>query len=210
MFSLLSVQHRRKQIGVRTIAGAAVPWLVGAVCSLVASVDYQHLVEFDVCRQSVVYRRHTTRDDGWPTVSWTAALVVAYWLAVVLAGAWLIVAYFWNRKLLASTLLRRDATLLRDRSGLSRDEGRRKTSCISGAGASLSDDGAGDSAEVTSRHDSSRRKRQGRKHSGERANKSSQVCRCLVYIYPAPCLGPRTTRRHCCDPKSNIMLIFIT
>lgn len=155
------------------VGGALVPWLVGAVCSLISAVEYGHLVDFDVCRQSVVYRRQIAHDRR--TVSWTGALVVIYWVATMVAGASLSVAYFWNRKLLASTLLRRDRAMSRDRSGLLRDDGRRRTSsCMSAAGSSSSDLGAADSEQV-SRHNSSRKKRLTRKQSAERGNKTAQV-----------------------------------
>ena len=167
------------------VAAAAVPWLVGVACSLLASVDYDYLVDFDVCRQSVVYRRQITHDSHKPALSWTSALAATYWTVVMLAGAWLTVGYFWNRKVFASTLLRRDPTMSRDRSGLSRDEGRRRTSCISAAGASLSEVEVDEAGEM-SRHEpsnSSRKKRMTRKQSGERISKSSQVRR-FVYLMP--------------------------
>ena len=166
-----------------TVVGAAtVPWIVGVVCSLLASIDYDNLVDFDVCRQSVVYRRQITRDEYKQTLSWTSAVAVAYWTVVMLVSAWLTGTYFWNRKLFASTLLRQDPALSRDRSGLSRDEVRRRTSCISAAGTSSPDIAVGDAAEM-SRHEpsnSSRKKRLSRKQSGERVSKSSEVCRSVL------------------------------
>ena len=172
------VIYRRKQIGVTTAAGTAVPWLVGAVCSMLASIDYDYIVDFDVCRQSVVYRKQIHLHKYKQGLSWTNALAIVYWVAITLAGAWLTAGYFWKRKLFASTLLRRDPTMSRDRSELSRDDGHRRTSCASAAGASLSDAGVGDAGDM-SRHEpsnSSRKKRLMRKQSAERANKSSQVC----------------------------------
>ena len=163
---------------VTVVAGTVAPWLVGAVCSLLASIDYVSLVDFDVCRQSVVYRKQTKHDSYGPAFSWTSALAVTYWVVIVFAGAWLAVAYFWNRGRFASTLLRRDPTLTRDRSGLSRDEGRRRTSCVSAAAASLSEVGVSDTGDI-SRHEPSnslRKKRLSRKQSADRASKSSQVC----------------------------------
>ena len=149
------------------VAGSALPWLIGVVCSVVASVDYEHLVDFDVCRQSVVYRRQMERGSA---VGWTGALAVIYWLMITLAGAWLAAGYFWNRKLLTSMLPHLDQTMA---SGPFRTE-RRRTSCISATGASLSDIAAAD-AEEMSRHNSSKKKRQARKQSGERVSRSSQV-----------------------------------
>jgi len=159
------------------VVGTAAPWLFGALCSLLASVNYDSLVDFEVCRQSVVYRRQINHGHYKPALSWTGALAVTYWLVIMLAGAWLFAGYFWYRKLLASTLLRREPPLSRDRSGLSRDEGRRRTSCISAAGASSPDIAVGDAGEM-SRHEpsnSSRKKRLSRKQSAELAIKSSQV-----------------------------------
>jgi len=173
------MSDRRQQICVSLVAGTSVPWLVGVVCSLLASVDYVNLVDFDVCRQSVVYRRQM---DDKQTVSWTGALAVTYWMVIMLVCAWLATLYFWNRKLFTSSLQRRDPTMSRDRSGLSRDEGRRRTSCISAAGASSPDMAVGDAAEM-SRHEpsnSSRKRRLTRKQSGERVSKTSEVSR---YVY---------------------------
>lgn len=174
----MHLRHRRKQMRVTVVVGTVMPWLVGALCSLLASIDYVSLVDFDVCRQSVVYRKQIERDSYGPAFSWTGALAITYWTVIVFAGAWLALAYFWNRRRFASTLLRRDPTLTRDRSGLSRDEGRRRTSCISAAGASLSEVGASEAGEM-SRHEpsnSSKKKRLSRKQSADRASKSSQVC----------------------------------
>jgi len=181
---------RRRTIGVTLVGGASVPWLVGAVCSLLASVDYDNLVDFDVCRQSVVYLRQKTRPDDDRTLSWTSALVVSYWVVLVLVSAWLSAAYFRQRRSYATTLLRRDPTAMsRDRSGLSRDDVRRRTSCISGAGSSSPDIAVGDAAAAgaaaaadMSRRESSssyKKKRLSRKQSGERASKSSEVCRLI-------------------------------
>jgi len=170
--------YRRKRIGVTVVAGAIVPWLVGVVCSLLASIDYDNLVDFDVCRQSVVYRRQTSQDDYRQALSWTSALAVTYWMVIMLVSAWLTAMYFWNRKLYSSTLEQRDPTMSRDRSGLSRDDGRRRTSCISGAGPSSPDIEAGDAEEMSRREssNSSRKRRLMRKQSGEqRASKSSEV-----------------------------------
>ena len=168
---------RRKPVAATLVAGAALPWCVGAVCSLLASVDYGRLVDFDVCRQSVVYRRHVDDDDAAARPTWTSALAVAYWAAITAAGVWLVAGYSWNRKQFGSTLLRRDATTTsRDGAGgLARNE-RRRTSCISGAGASLSDvAAAGGDQDDVSRHNSSRKRRTARRQSGERVSRSSQV-----------------------------------
>ena len=178
--------YRSKPIGVTLVAGSALPWLVGVVCSMLASFDYGQLVDFDVCRQSVVYSRRLARgDDPRPTnLGWTSALSVTYWAAITLVGAWLTAGYLWNRKRLGSTLLPRDRTMSRDRSGLLRDE-RRRTSCLSAAGGSLSDIGADDDEDV-SRHNSSKRKRQTRKQSGERLSRSSQV---WTFLYSTDALS---------------------
>jgi len=169
---------RRKHVGLTVVVGTAIPWLVGSLCSLLASVNYDSLVDFDVCRQSVVYRRQVKHDHRNTALSWTTALSATYWLVTVLAGAWLAAGYFCNCRLFGSSLLRRDPTMSRDRSGLSRDEGRRRTSCISAAGASSPDIGASDAAEMSRREssNSSKKRRLTRKQSGERIGKSSQVC----------------------------------
>ena len=156
------------------------PWFVGAVCCLLASIDYGQLVDFDVCRQSVVYRSHVD-DPRSTSLGWTSALAVTYCAATTLAGAWLIAGYLWNRKRLGSTLLRRDPAVARDRSGLLRDE-RRRASCMSAAGDSLSDVGPVD---APSRHSSSRKKRSARKQSGERLSRSSQVWTLLPHSIDA-------------------------
>jgi len=178
---------RRKPIGVTLVGGASLPWIVGALCSLLASVDYDNLVDLDVCRQSVVYVRRRETDDA-RTISWTSALAVSYWVVVVLVGVWLGVAYFCQRRKYASTLLRRDpAAMSHDRSGLSRDDGRRRTSCISGAGSSSPDVAVGDAApaEMSRRESSgsSKKKRLSRKQSGERTSKSSEVCRSICVCH---------------------------
>jgi len=128
----------------------------------------------------VFYRKHVKHGDAYkPSLGWTGALVISYWVVLMLAGAWLIVVYFWNRRLFACTLTQHDPTMTRDRSVLSRDEGRRRTSCISATGASSSDNAAADEDGEASRHEPSnslRKKRMARRQSGERASKSSQVC----------------------------------
>ena len=58
------VDRRRRVAAALTAAGSAVPWLVGAICSLLASVDYGHLLDFNVCRQSVAYVTRPTGLDG--------------------------------------------------------------------------------------------------------------------------------------------------